>query len=60
MPRFSRHPPSRLEALIDRLTRLALLPIKLIVLLITVIFLIALLKFAWRLAPVLDWFLSLL
>jgi len=59
MRRFYRHPPSRIEALIDRLTRLALLPVKIIVLFAVVLLLAFLLKLVWKLVPVFDWFLSL-
>jgi len=60
MPRFYRHPPSRIEALIDRLTRLAWLPIKTMVLFVVLLLLAFLLKLLWKLAPALQWFLSLL
>ena len=49
------HPVDVAWQVIDRLTRLALLPVKVIVLFAVVL----LLKFAWKLVPVIDWFLSL-
>jgi len=59
MSRSYRHRPSRIESLIDRLTRLVLLPVKIIVLFAVVLLLAFLLKLVWKLVPVFDWFLSL-